>query len=90
MSTKIQNMVKQYGYPDVVFEVISKFLEIVSDVFENDDVGVLLVGSTSRGELCWQETNENIILFSDIEFIIAVHSESVYQKKELEVKVNKL
>ena len=81
---------KDYGYPDIVFEVISKFVDTVTDIFDEQDVGVLLLGSTSRGELCWETDNQNITLFSDIEFMIVVNSETGYQKNELSRKVYEL
>jgi len=87
LTASLQNTIEKYDYPDIIFEVVSKFLDIVLDVFKEDEVGVLLVGSTSRGELCWSNLDANVVLYSDIEFMIAVNSESHIQKRELSDRV---
>ena len=80
------NTLKNFGYPDVVLEIISRFLDAVTDVYKGNEIGVLLVGSTSRGELCWSVLEDKITLYSDIEFLIAVdsnnnHIESMLSKR---------
>ena len=84
------DQIDDYGYPPIVKKIINDFLGIVISVFENEKPGVLLVGSTSRGELCWGGTKNDITLFSDIEFMIAVKSVSSDKKQMLFDKVNSL
>lgn len=66
------SLAERFSYPPVIDEVISDFVSIAENVFGTLNLGVLLVGSVSRGELSWSKENDNICFYSDIEFIIVV------------------
>ena len=57
---------QKFSYPNEVDEVIRRFVEICIDHFKTDDLGVLLIGSASRGELSWSDDKEGLCIYSDI------------------------
>jgi len=63
---------KEFGYPSELREVVTRFSKYVCEKFSDFSPGVLLVGSTARGELSWVESEGNIRLFSDVEFLVSV------------------
>lgn len=67
--TQRQDVLSQY--PEQIRQIISSFAEGVCARDSNGEAGVLLVGSTSRGELSYTGVNGTLRLFSDLEFIIA-------------------
>ena len=79
-----------YGYPLDIKKVINEFVGAVNSVFENMNVGVLLIGSASRGELCWGLIGDKETVFSDIEFIVAVDSVTTIQRNELLLKIDEI
>ena len=75
------NSIYKYSYPPIIYKVINEFLDICLSSFCNENLGVLLVGSTSRGEFCWLGDIDNPSLYSDIEFIVVVNdNEKKYEK----------
>lgn len=83
-------MVKEYDYPDVVLKVLSEFISTVTDVLNGKKLGILLVGSTSRGELCWANIEGKLVLYSDIEFMLVVDHINKTCERELSRRINEL
>jgi hypothetical protein len=59
-----------YRYPAELIDIIEGFSNLAKAVFSQRKLGVLLVGSASRGEFCWSNEGE-LKFYSDIEFIVA-------------------
>lgn len=78
---KAVSKLQGFGYPSVLCEVIIKFSNCVHEVFSNQKPGVLLIGSTARGELSWINELDNVQLFSDIELLVVV-SNKVHDKEK--------
>jgi len=68
-----------YSYPEVINNAIQEFVNIVERRFRGQKTGVLLIGSASRGELCWGGSITEPVVFSDIEFFISVDNVSSAQ-----------
>lgn len=79
-----------YNYPIEINSIINEFVSIVEDLFTADKVGILLIGSAARGELCWSKLDNQTRVFSDIEFMVALNSITRRQRKILNDAVNKL
>lgn len=90
MNDVLKKMVKEYEYPCIVLEVLLKFVDIVSNVLAGKRPGILLVGSTARGELCWAEINGKITLYSDIEFLLVANNMNRTCERELSEKIHQL
>jgi len=67
---------KQYKYPAVIDAMIASFVEICERNFVNQKLGILLVGSTARGELVWTEIANLPYIFSDMEFLVVAEDVS--------------
>jgi len=67
-----RNKLARYGYPSEIIDLINQFSNIAYEQFSGSFPGILLVGSTARGELSWIKGSNGLKLFSDIEFLIAV------------------
>lgn len=81
---------KSFGYPDEFNEVVSRFAICVNTLFCKYSPGVLLIGSTARGELSWAKKHDKIYLFSDVEFLIAISEKNKFLEKEFDRKVKRL
>ena len=85
---------KKFDYPCVIDDVIDEFILACKQVFAGDKLGILLVGSAARGELCWSMKKSSPYFYSDIEFIVVVEKMDgrcqAFSKKiaELEQKRN--
>ena len=86
---------RELGCPEEILNVIRSFVEMLSYELGKKGVGVLLVGSASRGELSWEILNDEFHVFSDIEFLVAVEDKSSINKnaifdnvKSIEKEVN--
>ena len=55
----------KFSYPNEVDEVVRSFVEICIDHFKTVNLGVLLIGSASRGELAWCYNQEKLSIYSD-------------------------
>lgn len=81
------NKVKSLGCPDEVVFVVRTFVEMLVDVLSDQKLGVLLVGSASRGEFSWDRVNQKLYVFSDIEFLVAVSDKKCINKCLIASKV---
>ena len=79
-----KNKLESYGYPADLCDVVHRFSQYVLEVFSELSPGVLLVGSTARGELSWTRETGDTQLFSDIEFIIALTKHNLIEEKRFE------
>lgn len=73
------SFVEKYQYPSLVKE---HFEQILSHIDPSKVESVILTGSTSRGELSYQVTEDAISLYSDYEFMIIAKG-SVEKKDEV-------
>ena len=80
----------EYGYPTVLCEVVNQFSEFSLTHFSEQMPGVLLIGSTARGELSWAKKDGTVQLFSDIEFLIAVSNKDRVKEVEFQKKIREL
>jgi hypothetical protein len=83
-------LVQKFSYPNEVDEVVRRFVEICIDHFKTDDLGVLLIGSASRGELSWSDDKEGLCIYSDIEFLIVVPKQKLCGLATFEAEVSRL
>lgn len=81
---------QSYGYPPELCEVVTQFSEYAISHFSELEPGVLLIGSTARGELSWAKEGERVRLFSDVEFLIAVSDKDKIKEHEFYKEINKL
>ena len=56
----------------------------------DNNPGVLLIGSTARGELSWVKKRESVQLFSDIEFLVAVTKKCRKKEQIFQQMISKL
>ena len=63
---------ERFDYPYVIDDVINEFVLACHQVFAGDKLGILLVGSSARGELSWTMKESMACFYSDIEFIVVV------------------
>lgn len=80
----------EFAYPEEIITVVSAFAEIVNEVFNKQKSGVLLVGSTARGELCWEYINNQLEMYSDIEFLVAVDYKNNHLINDFRKRVTEL
>lgn len=66
------SVAKKFNYPCVIDNVIDDFILACKKIFADDKLGILLVGSAARGELCWSMKESSPCFYSDIEFIVVV------------------
>jgi len=81
---------KGFGYPSELCDVVFRFSKYVYDKFSDMTPGVLLIGSTARGELSWADNSEGVHLFSDIEFLVAVSKNNKNKEDEFRNLILKL
>ena len=79
-----------YGYPPELYEAVNRFVDNANEIFLEYSPGVLLIGSSSRGELSWSRKNDQVRLYSDIEFLVAVNKKDKKSILEFENKINLL
>jgi hypothetical protein len=80
----------KFSYPNEVDEVVRSFVEICIDHFKTVNLGVLLIGSASRGELAWCYNQEKLSIYSDIEFLIVVPKKQLRGLAAFEAEVSRL
>ena len=78
------------GCPTALASVIRNFVNAARECFENQKVGVLLVGSASRGELSWRRIGDEVELFSDVEFVVGVEHKSPAQQQQIDKRVQEI
>lgn len=78
------------GCPEALAPVIREFVDSVCAAFPDQKIGVLLVGSASRGELSWRMDRGNTELFSDIEFLIGVERHDRAAQSRLDDRAKKI
>ena len=66
------SVAETFDYPCVIDDVIGDFVDVCHQVFAGDHLGILLVGSCSRGEMSWAMKKSLPNFYSDIEFIVVV------------------
>ncbi len=81
---------ESFEYPSELCEVVSRFFKYVCAIFSDLDFGVLLVGSTARGELSWVIHSDKVRLFSDIEFLVAIPAKNKIKELLLSQKIMQL
>jgi len=86
IASEVEVKLERFAYPPQLCEVVFRFTKHVNDVFSNQELGILLVGSSARGELSWAENAGKIDIFSDIEFLIAIPNKN----KKNEIKLREL
>lgn len=68
----MNSVAEKYAYPTEIDYVIDRFVACCQQVFDADKLGILLVGSTARGELSWSNQDNRLRFYSDIEFLVVV------------------
>ena len=76
----MKRIAELYAYPANIDGVIDHFVASCQQAFGKDKLGILLVGSTSRGELSWSRKNDRLRFYSDIEFVVVVEKKIPYQQ----------
>lgn len=78
------------GCPAPLATVIHKFVTELCACLPDQKVGVLLVGSASRGELSWQDTDDTIELFSDVEFLVGVERRDRTRQNDIDIRAKQI
>ena len=81
---------EKYSYPLVFDKVIDDFVRICESVFCSENLGILLVGSSARGEFCWRGNIDAPVFYSDVEFIVVVDRVDLKFKKKFHDQIKKL
>jgi len=84
------NILNQYAYPKEISTVVEQFVDIVNDIFSKQKIGILLVGSAARGELCWGYISNKLEMYSDIEFLIAIDYKNSQLLGDLKQRISEL
>lgn len=87
---KAVSKLQAFGYPSVLCEVIIGFSNCVHEVFSNQKPGILLIGSTARGELSWINELDKVQLFSDIELLVVVSNKDRDKEKAFSQLITEL
>ena len=90
MESKMATIAERYSYPLVFDRVINDFIKICESVFCSKKLGILLVGSSARGEFCWSGNIDAPVFYSDIEFIVVIDRADLKFKKNFHDEIRKL
>ncbi|GEM_PF-2851613 len=86
----METIAEKFSYPLVFDRVVNDFITICKSVFCSKKLGILLVGSSARGEFCWSGNIDAPVFYSDVEFIVVVDRSDLKFKKKFHDEINKL
>jgi len=84
------SLADRYSYPEVIDDVISDFVDLCHHRLKSKRLGILLVGSASRGEISWVKQGDSYKFYSDIEFVVVVESVDKATQQLFAAEVSKL
>jgi hypothetical protein len=80
----------ELGCPAQLAAVIREFVTTLCECLADQKVGVLLVGSASRGELSWHDSDDKVELFSDVEFLVGVEHRDRARHSDIDSRAKRI